>query len=153
MFDKNMITIIGTNIIEYQNKMGTRHLDKLIEACKDVGLSTNKNNELEVIIFLASNNYIVISNLYGGLLMAIPENLNEFQIDYLNSQKQNLYEYSSKHNMIEIAIITEKVQDYNKKNYRDLSIEQRIAKYEGKSYNSQLDILYEELQNKKLNTR
>lgn len=153
MPDNNLITVIGNEILEYPNEIGARHLDKLKQACKDVGLSTDKNNELEVAMFMATNNYIVISNLYGGLLFSIPENLTEFQINYLNSQKEKLYEFLSNDNMIEIAIATDKVQDYNKKNYRDLSIEQQIAKYEGKNYNSQLDILYEEVENQKRNVR
>lgn len=149
MIENNLITVIGNKILQYPNEIGARHLDKLQEACKDLNLSTGKNNELEVALFLATNNYIVISNLYGGLLFSIPENLSDFQIDYLMSQKEKLYEMISNGNIIEISIASDKLVDYNKSNYRDLGIEQQIANYEGKKIDSQLDILYEEVENQK----
>lgn len=153
MIEQNLLTIVGNKIIEYPNEIGVRHLDKLKQACRDLNLFTEKNNEVEVATFLATNNYIVIMNSYSSLLLFIPENLLNYQIDFLMSKKEQLYKMQEDNIIIEIVITTEKEQDYNRKKYRNLGIEQQIAGYEGRTISSQLNILYEEIENQKMNTR
>ena len=153
MIENNLLTVVGNEILEYPNELGIRHLDRLNEACRDLNLITDENNEVEVAIFLASNNNIVIMNSYGAILLFVPEKLNEFQHNFLLNKKELLYKMLSRDEIIEILITTEKVQDYNKKNYRNLGIEQQISGYEGKNIDSQLDILYGELESEKMNIR
>lgn len=153
MIENNLLTVVGNEILEYPNELGIRHLDRLNEACRDLNLITDENNEVEVAIFLASNNNIVIMNSYGAILLFVPEKLNEFQHHFLLNKKELLYKMLSRDEIIEILITTEKVQDYNKKNYRNLGIEQQISGYEGKNIDSQLDILYGELESEKMNIR
>ena len=153
MIENNLLTVVGNEILEYPNELGIRHLDRLNEACKKLNLVTDENNEVEVAIFLANNSNIVIMNSYGATLLFIPEKLNEFQHNFLINKKELLYEMLSRDEIIEILITTEKIQDYNKKNYRNLGIEQQISGYEGNQTDSQLDILYSELENEKMNIK
>ena len=153
MIENNLLTVVGNKILEYQNEFGVRHLDRLKQACNDLNLFTDESNEMEVAIFLCNNSNIVIMNSFGATLLFVPEKLNEFQHNFLLNQKEKLYEMFSRDEIIEILITTDKIQDYNKKSYRDLGIEQQIAGYEGKNIDSQLDILYRELEKEKLNTR
>lgn len=153
MIEKNLLTVVSNKVLEYPNELGVRHLDRLNEACRDLNLVTDESNEVELAIFLSNNSNIVIMNAYGAMLLFVPEKLNEFQHNFLLNQKEVLYEMFSRDEIIEITITTEKVQDYNKKNYRNLGIEQQISGYEGKNIDSQLDILYGELETEKMNVR
>lgn len=153
MIENNLLTVVGNEILEYSNELGVRHLDRLNEACSDLNLVINESNEVEVAIFLANNGNIVVMNSYGATLLFVPEKLNEFQHNFLLNQKGVLYKMLSRDEIIEILITTEKIQDYNKKNYRNLGIEQQISGYAGKNIDSQLDILYGELESEKMNIR
>lgn len=149
MIENNLVTVIGDKVLDYPNEIGIRHLDKLKEACRELNLEIDKNNELEVAMFLASNNYMVVMNSYG----ALPIIVSDFQLEFLMNAKEKLYKIEEQGTIIEIVITTERIQDYNRKNYRNLGTEKQIASYEGKKITSQLDILYEELENQKKNKR
>lgn len=153
MSENNLLTVIGNKIVAYPNEIGTRHLDRLKQACNDLNMETEKNNELELAMFLSHNNYIVVMNSYGALLFFVPENLSDFQLEFLISNKEILYKMEAQGSIVEILITTEKEQVYNRKNYRNLSTEKQIAGYEGRRIESQLDILYDEVENQKMNIR
>lgn len=150
MLKENIAIIVDNEVHQYANKIGRRHLDVLKEVCEKHNLEPNKENELELALFLAENNLLTFLNAQGATIICIPENLNEYQINFLKSNKELLEKKQAENWFLEVVIASKNEVDYNnRQHYRNLSIEMQIAKYEGKIYNSQLEILYEEIDREK----
>lgn len=146
MLKKNMLIVVDNEVQQYKNQLGVRHLDVLKEVCRNNNLKVDKENELELALFLAENGFLTFINAPGATILYIPESLNEYQVNFLVSNRKILEEKQDEGWILEIVIASKNEVPYNhKQHYRDLGIEMQIAKYEGKNYNSQLEILYEEV--------
>ena len=150
MLKKNMLIVVDNEVQQYENQLGIRHLDVLKEVCRNNNLKVDKENELELALFLAENGFLIFINAPGATILCVPESLNEYQENFLVSNKKILEEKLDEGWIIEIVIASKNEVPYNhKQHYRNLDIEMQIAKYEGKNYNSQLEILYEEVEQQK----
>lgn len=149
MFKKNLLVLVRDGIQVYANQLGKRHLDVLKEACYNNNIVTDKTNELELALYLASNNFLTFMNTDGATVLCVPEELSEYQINFLETKKGEIYSLQD-NGIVEVVIPSKTPIEYNTgEYYRNLGIEEKIAKYEGTIYNSQLDILYEYIDNQK----
>lgn len=148
IIENNVLTVISNRILECPREIGVRHRDKLKQVCKNLNLFTEKNSESELAIFIANNNNIVIMNYGDIIVLYVPllSELSKFQYEFLLSQKDKLYCMEEQGVKIGIGIMTTELVTYNRQYYRDLTIEEEIAKLEGKEIIPPLDVLYEEIE-------
>lgn len=153
MVENNILTVVGPKeeeFVSYPYDLGVRHLDNLKKANDDLKLNLPITNEALAALSFSEKGYLTIMNANKALVFFVPERLSSVQIEYLETQKEKFYELEQNGIMHEISIYHKDGVDYNHNEpYRELRIEQKIAGYEGRKIDSQLDILYEEVENQK----
>lgn len=147
------IKIVDENGIEdnIQAVIGKNHIEDLVSVAEKYGITYDRVNAEEIIKKLADINKIVFLNygLIDGKItytIALPENLTEQQINYMKQMKEYFIE---KCDIFSTYVNTSNKTEYNTI-MRNLTIENKIYNL---NFKNQIDILYNEIDNQKRNSK
>lgn len=147
------VKIISTNGLEdsIESKIGINHIDALIEMADKYKINYNSVNPNAILKSFIKNNYIILLNI--GLLdgkitytVAIPKNLSNEQINFMEKEKEYFYE---KCDFIGIYVDCDEKTEYND-DIRDLILENKIYNLK---FKNRMDILYNEIESQKRNSK
>lgn len=147
------IKIVDENGIEdnIEAVIGKNHIEDLVFVAEKYGIDYSRVNAEEIIKKLADMKKIVFLNygLIDGKItytVALPEVLTEQQINYMNKNKEY---FNGKCDIFSVYVNTDTKTEYNTI-MRNLTIENKIYKL---GFKNQLDILYNEIDNQKRNSK
>lgn len=147
------IKIVDENGIEdnIEALIGRNHIEELVFVAEKYGINYDRVNAEEIIKKLADINKIVFLNygLINGKItytITLPEIRTEEQIEYIHSQRKFLEE---KCDIYSVYVNTNTKTEYNTL-MRDLTLENKIYKL---GFEKQIDILYNEIDNQKRNSK